>query len=132
MFIAPNVGSRLFVDSVRGACTFPTTPLPMCVCVCVDSVVAGEYAYCTVIKALDGKNPRYRVLALSATPGTDILKVQDVLQALHISHIEVGACVFCRPSDCFFPHPAPTVLHTEHMFRCRAQSMRADSERWRP
>jgi ATP-dependent DNA helicase MPH1 len=56
-------------------------------------VAAGDYAYCTVIKALDQKNPRYRVLALSATPGTDILKVQSVLQALHISHIEV-----CGPS----------------------------------
>ena len=95
--------------------------------VCVDSAGAGEYAYCTVIKALDGKNPRYRVLALSATPGTDILKVQDVLQALHISHIEVGACVFCCPCDCFRHAPAPTVLHTERTFRGCALSVRADS-----
>ena len=95
----------------------------MCVCVCVDSAVAGEYAYCTVIKALDGKNPRYRVLALSATPGTDILKVQDVLQALHISHIEVGACVFCCPCDCFFntlPHLAPHRAHVSLSCSIRA------------
>ena len=55
----------------------------------LHSVSTGDYAYCTVIKALDAKNPRYRVLALSATPGTDVLKVQDVLVALHIAHIEV-------------------------------------------
>ena len=29
------------------------------------------------------------MLALSATPGTDVTKVQDVINELHIAHIEV-------------------------------------------
>jgi ATP-dependent DNA helicase MPH1 len=64
--------------------------------------VSGEYAYCTVIKALDPVNPRYRVLALSATPGTDVHKVQEVINALHISHIEV--CVSLAKAHARCPH----------------------------
>lgn len=48
-----------------------------------------NHAYVTCIQALDARRARYRILALSATPGTDLNKVQDVVKALHISRIEV-------------------------------------------
>ena len=35
------------------------------------------------------KNPHFRVLALTATPGSKIEAVQEVVDALHISHIEM-------------------------------------------
>ena len=35
------------------------------------------------------KNSHFRVLALTATPGSDIDAVQKVVDALHISHIEM-------------------------------------------
>lgn len=35
------------------------------------------------------KNPHFRVLALSATPGSDPQKVQDIIDNLHISRIEI-------------------------------------------
>ena len=56
---------------------------------------AGQYAYCTAIQELDKRNRRYRVLALSATPGTDLSKVQDVITELHIAHIEVRTRSLC-------------------------------------
>ena len=35
------------------------------------------------------QNPYFRVLALTATPGSTPKAVQDVVDALHISHIEI-------------------------------------------
>jgi len=35
------------------------------------------------------KNPHFRVLALSATPGGDPEKVQSIIDHLHISRIEI-------------------------------------------
>jgi Fanconi anemia group M protein len=51
----------------------------------------GQYAYCQVIQAMDkASSPsRYRVLALSATPGADRKAVQDLIFNLHIEHIEL-------------------------------------------
>jgi ERCC4-related helicase len=48
----------------------------------------GNYAYCSVVQEMDKVNTRYRVLALSATPGKDLERVQGVIDALHISAIE--------------------------------------------
>ena len=35
------------------------------------------------------KNPHFRVLALSATPGSDPERVQGIIDHLHISRIEI-------------------------------------------
>ena len=50
---------------------------------------AGDHAYNKCIRALDAARGRYRVLALSATPGADVNKVQNVVSSLHISRLEV-------------------------------------------
>ncbi|KAJ3323579.1 3'-5' DNA helicase [Boothiomyces sp. JEL0866] len=48
----------------------------------------GNYAYVEVIKELNIQQSRYRVLALSATPGSDLQKVQTVINHLNIEKIE--------------------------------------------
>lgn len=35
------------------------------------------------------KNPHFRVLALTATPGNNAEAVQAIVDSLHISHIEI-------------------------------------------
>ncbi|KAG0146604.1 hypothetical protein CROQUDRAFT_44147, partial [Cronartium quercuum f. sp. fusiforme G11] len=61
------------------------------ICVVVDEAhrATGGYAYCVVIKWLMRFNPHFRVLALTATPGSDPERVQEVIDNLHIGHIEV-------------------------------------------
>ena len=49
----------------------------------------GSYAYSQVLRFLMAKNPHFRVLALSATPGSDPEKVQSIIDHLHISRIEI-------------------------------------------
>jgi ATP-dependent DNA helicase MPH1 len=49
----------------------------------------GDYAYAQVIRYLMAKNPHFRVLALTATPGSKPEAVQDIVDSLHISHIEI-------------------------------------------
>ncbi|PSS37374.1 hypothetical protein PHLCEN_2v776, partial [Hermanssonia centrifuga] len=49
----------------------------------------GDYAYAQVIRYMMAKNPHFRVLALTATPGGKPDTVQAIVDALHISHIEI-------------------------------------------
>ncbi|KAG8902061.1 3'-5' DNA helicase [Tulasnella sp. 403] len=49
----------------------------------------GDYAYCQVVRFLMAKNPHFRVLALTATPGSTPEAVQVVVDSLHVSHIEI-------------------------------------------
>jgi ATP-dependent DNA helicase MPH1 len=48
-----------------------------------------SHAYVQCIRTLDAHAASYRVLALSATPGSDLNQVNEVVQNLHISRIEV-------------------------------------------
>ncbi|KAI0286801.1 hypothetical protein BGY98DRAFT_929898 [Russula aff. rugulosa BPL654] len=50
---------------------------------------AGEYSYAKVVRFLMAKNPHFRVLALTATPGRTPDAVQAIVDALHISRIEI-------------------------------------------
>ncbi|KAI0296586.1 hypothetical protein BC826DRAFT_908154 [Russula brevipes] len=50
---------------------------------------AGEYSYAKVVRFLMAKNPYFRVLALTATPGRTPEAVQAIVDALHISRIEI-------------------------------------------
>ncbi|EPQ60917.1 P-loop containing nucleoside triphosphate hydrolase protein [Gloeophyllum trabeum ATCC 11539] len=49
----------------------------------------GDYAYAQVMRYMMAKNPHFRVLALTATPGGKPEVVQDIVRALHISKIEI-------------------------------------------
>lgn len=49
----------------------------------------GSYAYVEIMNSLNETNSIFRVLALSATPGADIKKVQHVINNLHISNLEI-------------------------------------------
>ena len=61
------------------------------ICVVVDEAhrATGNYAYCKVIRHLMYFNPHFRVLALTATPGNSAERVQEVVNNLHISRIEI-------------------------------------------
>jgi ATP-dependent DNA helicase MPH1 len=50
---------------------------------------AGEYSYAKVVRFLMAKNPYFRVLALTATPGRTPEAVQAIVDSLHISRIEL-------------------------------------------
>lgn len=49
----------------------------------------GDYAYAQVVRYLMAKNPHFRVMALTATPGGKPEAVQAIVDSLHISHIEI-------------------------------------------
>ncbi|KAH7883909.1 P-loop containing nucleoside triphosphate hydrolase protein [Phlebopus sp. FC_14] len=49
----------------------------------------GNYAYAQVIRFLMVKNPHFRVLALTATPGSTPEAIQAIIDSLHISRIEI-------------------------------------------
>lgn len=49
----------------------------------------GDYAYAQIIRELMHRNPHFRVLALTATPGGKPEAVQEICDSLHISHIEI-------------------------------------------
>ncbi|KAL7420918.1 3'-5' DNA helicase [Cryptotrichosporon argae] len=50
---------------------------------------SGGYAYTTILSYVTAHHPYFRVLALTATPGADVPRVQAVVDALHISRIEI-------------------------------------------
>jgi len=76
LFLTPHVMSN---DLTRGL--FPAKRVRLLV---VDEAhrAQGEYAYCQVVKELRRSEVSFRVLALSATPGTDIPAVRQMLQNL--------------------------------------------------
>ncbi|KAL5320926.1 hypothetical protein ACEPPN_011736 [Leptodophora sp. 'Broadleaf-Isolate-01'] len=49
----------------------------------------GHYAYCTVVTFLRRFNKSFRVLALTATPGASVEAVQEVIDNLEISKVEI-------------------------------------------
>ncbi|KAK9446532.1 uncharacterized protein V1518DRAFT_423733 [Limtongia smithiae] len=61
------------------------------VCLIVDEAhrATGEYSYVNVVKFLRRFSEEFRVLALSATPGSNLDAVQEVITNLAISHAEI-------------------------------------------
>ncbi|EPX74853.1 ATP-dependent DNA helicase [Schizosaccharomyces octosporus yFS286] len=60
-------------------------------CLVIDEAhrSTGNYAYVEVVRLLYFGNKNFRVLALSATPGSKIDAIQNVIDSLHISCIEI-------------------------------------------
>jgi len=83
IFCTPQV---LHNDLNSGIC-----PGESIVCLVIDEAHrgTGKYSYAEVIRIMDGINRDVRVLALTATPGSDIRAVQKVITNLKISGIEI-------------------------------------------
>ncbi|XP_064600468.1 Fanconi anemia group M protein-like [Liolophura sinensis] len=82
-FLTPQV---LTNDLSRGAC--PSVDIK---CLVIDEAhkALGNHAYCQVVRELVKYTRNFRILALSATPGSDIKAVQEVVAKLLISQIEL-------------------------------------------
>ncbi|XP_008557361.1 Fanconi anemia group M protein [Microplitis demolitor] len=66
-------------------------PKELVKCVIIDEAhrALGKHAYCECIRMLNEKNKFYRLVALSATPGSKLEAVQEVINNLHISRLEL-------------------------------------------
>ncbi|KRZ15861.1 Fanconi anemia group M protein, partial [Trichinella pseudospiralis] len=82
-FLTPQV---FLNDLSRLAC--PVTDVK---CLVVDEAhrATGNHAYCQVINEMIKYGSHFRVLALSATPGSDLKMVQQVIQNLLIANLEI-------------------------------------------
>ncbi|XP_053374788.1 Fanconi anemia group M protein-like [Mercenaria mercenaria] len=82
-FLTPQV---LTNDLSRGSC-----PAEDVKCLVIDEAhkALGNHAYCQVVRELVKYTENFRILSLSATPGSDIKAVQQVLNNLLISQIEI-------------------------------------------
>ncbi|KAG8759890.1 3'-5' DNA helicase [Serendipita sp. 396] len=49
----------------------------------------GDYAYAQIVRFMMATNPFFRLMALTATPGSKPEVVQTIVDSLHISHIEI-------------------------------------------
>ncbi|CDS13138.1 hypothetical protein LRAMOSA05321 [Lichtheimia ramosa] len=60
-------------------------------CIVVDEAhkATGGYAYGEVITLISREQDQYRILALTATPGTNLQAVQTVVSQLHITNIQI-------------------------------------------
>ncbi|XP_034249786.1 uncharacterized protein LOC117650447 [Thrips palmi] len=76
---------------VQNDLTSSVCPAKAVKCVVIDEAhrALGDHAYAQVIRILNSYEVRFRVLALSATPGSDLEAVQKVVTNLMISHIEL-------------------------------------------
>ncbi|KAM4853894.1 Fanconi anemia group M protein-like [Thomomys bottae] len=83
LFLTPQV---MVNDLTRGAC-----PAADIKCLVVDEAhkALGNHAYCQVVRELLKYTSHFRILALSATPGSDIKAVQQVITNLLIGQIEL-------------------------------------------
>jgi ERCC4-related helicase len=61
------------------------------VCLVVDEAhrAQGNYAYCKVVREIASVTRHFRILALTASPGSDAAAVQNMISNLLIAHIEV-------------------------------------------
>ncbi|CAM4580457.1 unnamed protein product [Lepidochelys olivacea] len=82
-FLTPQV---MVNDLSRGTC-----PAAEIKCLVIDEAhkALGNYAYCQVVKELSKYTNQFRILALTATPGSDTKAVQEVISNLLIAQIEL-------------------------------------------
>lgn len=85
---------------------------------------SGDYAYVKVVEFLRRFNPSFRVLALTATPGSTVEGVQAVIDSLGISTIEIRTeesidirrYVHSREVDQIVLEPSDEMLHIQDLF----------------
>ncbi|XP_062351088.1 Fanconi anemia group M protein [Cinclus cinclus] len=84
-FLTPQI---MVNDLSRGTC-----PAVEIKCLVIDEAhkALGNHAYCQVVRELSKYTKQFRVLALSATPGSDTKAVQQVISNLLIAQIEMCA-----------------------------------------
>ncbi|KAM9291412.1 LOW QUALITY PROTEIN: Fanconi anemia group M protein, partial [Morus bassanus] len=84
-FLTPQI---MVNDLSRGTC-----PAVEIKCLVIDEAhkALGNHAYCQVVRELSKYTNQFRILALSATPGSDTKAVQQVISNLLIAQIEVCA-----------------------------------------
>ncbi|NXI38287.1 FANCM protein, partial [Galbula dea] len=84
-FLTPQV---MVNDLSRGTC-----PAVEIKCLVIDEAhkALGNHAYCQVVRELSKYTSQFRILALSATPGSDTKAVQQVISNLLIAQIELCA-----------------------------------------
>ncbi|NXB99110.1 FANCM protein, partial [Orthonyx spaldingii] len=84
-FLTPQI---MVNDLSRGTC-----PAVEIKCLVIDEAhkALGNHAYCQVVRELSKYSNQFRVLALSATPGSDTKAVQQVISNLLIAQIEMCA-----------------------------------------
>ncbi|XP_075048258.1 Fanconi anemia group M protein [Mixophyes fleayi] len=82
-FLTPQI---MVNDLTRGAC--PASDIK---CLVIDEAhkALGNHAYCQVVRELSNYTTQFRILALSATPGSDTKSVQQVITNLLIGRIEL-------------------------------------------
>ncbi|XP_009999505.1 PREDICTED: Fanconi anemia group M protein [Chaetura pelagica] len=82
-FLTPQI---MVNDLSRGTC-----PAVEVKCLVVDEAhkALGNHAYCQVVRELGIYTKQFRILALSATPGSDTKAVQQVISNLLIAQIEL-------------------------------------------
>ncbi|KAM3181638.1 hypothetical protein ACTXT7_013977 [Hymenolepis weldensis] len=85
-FLTPQVIAN---DLASGIC-----PAKSISCIVIDEAhkATGNHAYCQVIRGITGEpynHRQFRIVALSATPATDLSGAQAVIANLLISHLEV-------------------------------------------
>ncbi|CAH0702783.1 unnamed protein product [Spodoptera exigua] len=93
-FATPQV---IYNDMKSGIC-----PCDKIRCLVIDEAhrARGNYAYCQIISTLDDVGHKtYRILALSATPGSKVEDVINVVKNLHIAHLELRTenCIDVAP-----------------------------------
>lgn len=84
----------------------------------------GDYAYVKVVEFLRRFNQSFRVLALTATPGSTVEGVQAVIDSLGISTIEIRTeesidirqYVHSREIDQILLEPSDEMLHIQELF----------------
>ncbi|XP_045535011.1 uncharacterized protein LOC106720779 [Papilio machaon] len=93
-FATPQV---IYNDIKSGIC-----PGDQIRCLVIDEAhrARGNYAYCQIVSTLtDMGHKTYRILALSATPGSKVEDVITVVKNLHIAHLELRTenCIDVAP-----------------------------------
>ncbi|KQK75735.1 Fanconi anemia group M protein-like protein [Amazona aestiva] len=84
-FLTPQI---MVNDLSRGTC-----PAVEIKCLVIDEAhkALGNHAYCQVVRELSKYTNQFRILALSATPGSDTKAVQQVISNLLIAQVELCA-----------------------------------------